>query len=383
MKSEKKSDKPVVRAVLLCAGSGVRTGLRYNKLLHVIGRKSILETAAESLIAAGISDITAVVSETDEGAVSALLQPYGIKLCRGGSTRTQSAKNGLNAVSPCDIVVIHDGARPFASPDIFKRAIDSALLYGSGIAALPVTDTVKEVSDGSVRTLNRDGLYRVQTPQAFDYRRIKAAYDAFEGSAFDDSQVYEASGYVPRFVDGSETNKKITTAADLYALPEGLKIGIGYDVHALGENRKLILGGEQIAHDKGLIGHSDADVLVHAIMDALLSAAGLPDIGVLFPDTDGRYAGADSIELLKQVRGFLRDGGYDIVNISALIAAQKPKLMSYIPRMRQNIASAVGISADAVNVSATTTEGLGIVGEEKGISASASCLITHTRGKEN
>ncbi len=388
MKSKRKSDKPAVRAIVLCAGSGVRTGLAYNKLLHVVGRKTVLETTLDSLLNADVCDITVVASERDEDAVAALLLPYeNIKLCRGGKTRTESARNGLNFIEPCDIVVIHDGARPFTSADIFRRAIESARDYGSGIAAVSATDTVKEVSaDGNVRTLNRKNLYRAQTPQAFDYRRIKAAYDSFDGIAYDDSQVYELGGYTPRFVEGSEANRKITTADDFYSLPRDLKIGIGYDVHALGRDRRLVLGGTVVDYDRGLVGHSDADVLTHAVMDALLSAAGLPDIGVLFPDTDPSFKNADSIMLLKRVRAAVSEKGFSVSCVSAVIAAQKPKLMSYIPEMRKNIADALQIAADVVNVSATTTEGLGIVGEERGMAASASCLLKKEeteRGKNN
>ena len=206
------------------------------------------------------------------------------------------------------------------------------------------------------------------------------------GIAYDDSQVYELGGYTPRFVEGSEANRKITTADDFYSLPRDLKIGIGYDVHALGRDRRLVLGGTVVDYDRGLVGHSDADVLTHAVMDALLSAAGLPDIGVLFPDTDPSFKNADSIMLLKRVRAAVSEKGFSVSCVSAVIAAQKPKLMSYIPEMRKNIADALQIAADAVNVSATTTEGLGIVGEERGMAASASCLLKKEeteRGKNN
>ena len=165
-----------------------------------------------------------------------------------------------------------------------------------------------------------------------------------------------------------------------------MKIGIGYDVHALGRDRRLVLGGTVVDYDRGLVGHSDADVLTHAVMDALLSAAGLPDIGVLFPDTDPSFKNADSIMLLKRVRAAVSEKGFSVSCVSAVIAAQKPKLMSYIPEMRKNIADALQIAADAVNVSATTTEGLGIVGEERGMAASASCLLKKEeteRGKTN
>lgn len=378
MKSEKRAEsKPKVTAVVLCAGCGARTGLAYNKLLHTVGVKTVLESTIDAVIEAGIESITLVISPDDERAVRELIKPYdGISICYGGKTRTQSAKNGLAFIEPCDIVVIHDGARPYAPPELIRAAVASAESFGSGIAALSAVDTIKEVSaDGTVRTLDRDKLFAVQTPQAFRYGQIKAAYEKFDGVAYDDSQVYESGGYTPRLIEGSRANRKITTAEDLLPLPEDIKIGIGYDVHPLAENRALILGGVNIPHDKGLAGHSDADVLVHAVMDALLSAAALPDIGVLFPDTDPRFEGASSILLLKSVGERVREAGFAVTNISAVIAAQKPKLSPYIKRMRRNIADTLDMAVESVNISATTTERLGIVGEEKGMAANASCLI--------
>ena len=154
-----------------------------------------------------------------------------------------------------------------------------------------------------------------------------------------------------------------------------MRIGHGYDVHRLAENRRLILGGVDIPYDRGLLGHSDADVLAHAVMDALLGAAALGDIGKLFPDRDPRYAGADSLMLAREVAERLRDAGYHIVNIDATVIAQAPRLAPHIDEMRQNIASALGIQKDAVSVKATTEEGLGFSGEGMGIAAHAVCLI--------
>ena len=197
----------------------------------------------------------------------------------------------------------------------------------------------------------------------------------------DDAEAYERAGYSPRLVDGSYDNIKITTATDLLRLSQNNKIGVGYDVHRLVEGRPLILGGVRIEHEKGLLGHSDADVLTHAVMDALLSAAGLPDIGVLFPDTDDRFDGISSLKLLKEVLNKLRERELEIVNVSAVAIAQKPKLSPVIKDIRASLAAALETDNARVNVSATTTEGLGIVGNGDAIAATASCILSERTEK--
>ncbi len=255
---------------------------------------------------------------------------------------------------------------------MIAASVKSAVETGSGIAAVPVTDTIKATDEnGKTVTLERSRLFAVQTPQTFRYDEILSAYRSFKGTATDDSAVYEAAGYAPSFIEGSPDNIKITTANDLFGHNRSDKTGIGFDVHELKENRKLILGGVEIPYEKGLYGHSDADVLVHSVTDGVLSAAGLPDIGVLFPDDDPAYEGANSVELLKKVREEAAENGYLAANVSAVVMAQRPKLAGYIPLMRKNIAAALGLTAENVNVSATTTEHLGIIGEGKGMAASA------------
>ncbi len=372
-------NKPDICAVILCAGSGTRTGLNYNKILHFSGKKTIVETALDAFMLSRVNRIVLVCADCDREAISLIAAQYkNVTLAIGGQTRTESARNGLKAAGQCDIVCIHDGARPYILPQTIDKSIDSALKYGSGVVAVPCTDTVKEVKDGlAVKTLDRNVLYNIQTPQTFRFNEISAAYQKADGVFSDDSAVYENAGFKAHIVSGEYSNIKVTTPEDLFRLPgSSLRIGAGFDVHQLVERRALILGGVRIKHYKGLLGHSDADVLTHAVMDALLSAANLPDIGVLFPDTDDKYSGADSIGLLKEVGLKIKDKGYTIGNISAVIMAQKPKLAPHIPAMQKNIADALGISPALVTVSATTTEKLGIAGEEKGMASSASCLIS-------
>ncbi len=367
-----------VGAVVVCAGKGERSGLPYNKVLHCIGRKTVLETTLDAFLAANVTRIVAVVSESDEARIRKLTAQYkGVSVCLGGNSRGQSVLNGLKALDGCDIVAIHDGARPFVTAKIITDSIAAAEKYGSGIVAVPVTDTIKSVeNDYITRSLPRSELYAMQTPQTFLYDKILAAYEStrFEDCT-DDAEVFARAGHTPHIVNGSYDNIKITTASDLFRVFSCDRIGAGFDVHRLESGRPLYLGGAEIPYDKGLLGHSDADVLIHAVMDALLSAAGLPDIGVLFPDTDDEYLGIRSTTLLEKVCEKIKGAGYGIINVSAVVIAQQPKLAPHIKKITESIADTIGATPSQVNVSATTTEHLGIIGNGDAIAASASCLL--------
>ena len=378
MKSFAEGSAVRVSALLLCAGSGERTKLSYNKVLYNIGKKTVLEYALDALTDSYVDDIYVVINPADADKIEELIKSYGgIKTVYGGDTRTQSVRNGISAVEDCDILVIHDGARPHVSSELINAAIKSAITHGSGVAAVKSVDTVREVHDGVIlKSLDRNSLYLMQTPQVFSFPLIKAAYESVEGDYTDDAEVFSLAGNEVHIVDGEYSNRKVTTPADLFNIdPARARIGAGFDVHPLKKGRDLIVGGVKLDYDKGLDGHSDADVLAHAVTDALLSAAGLPDIGVLFPDTDPKYKGADSMLLLKEVAKKVRAKGFTVGSISAVIMAEKPKMAPHIAIMRANIASAVGINIEHINISATTTEHLGVVGEEKGMAASCTCLI--------
>ncbi len=361
-----------VDAILLCGGKGIRAGADKNKVLCYFGVKTALEYCLDAF-EPFCDNIIVVSAATDENEIKAIANRYGAKVVIGGETRFLSVKNGLKEVTS-DIVLIHDAARPFIGKETILNCIESTRKFGSGIAAVKVADTVKRVKDNIIKEeVCRDDLYYMQTPQAFLSDRIKKAYDIC-GDFNDDSAVYAASGYEPHIVIGSAQNKKITLPEDLISTPPCNKIGSGMDFHRLVKGRKLILGGTQIPYEMGLIGNSDADVLTHAVMDALLSAIGEPDIGVLFPCTD-EFKDADSIELLKVVMRKVKSLGYKIINVSGVIMAEKPKMKDYIPLMRNKLASVMEIDDRFVNISATTTEGLGVIGEGKGIAAGAVCLL--------
>lgn len=375
------SNNRKVGAVVVCAGKGSRAGLGYNKILHCVGNKTVLERTLDAFVGKAQS-VVVVISAQDEARIAELVSAYpDVKLCYGGATRFDSVYNGLRALEDCDVALIHDGARPYVSPTVIDECIRSAKLRGSGIAAVPAVDTVKIVSgDRIVSELDRDKLVNVQTPQAFYYKDILSAYERAISSGktdyTDDSAVYAAAGNAPTVVYGDYGNIKITSQTDLFRFaPQGARIGTGFDVHRLVEGRKLILGGVHIPFNLGLLGHSDADVLTHAVMDALLSAAGLPDIGVLFPDDSAETDGISSMKLLENVLDRLDESKLRISSVSAVVIAQKPRLAEHIDNIKRSLARAMRMNEPNVNVSATTTEHLGTIGKGEAIAASAVCLL--------
>ena len=362
-------------AIVLCAGKGTRTGLGYNKVLFALGGTPIAVMSMKAFVDAGVDEVLCVASPSDADVLREYAAPLGARVCIGGETRTESVRRALGALgSNTKIVLIHDGARPFVTRDTITAAAESAAEYGSGIAAVPATDAIKEVRDGVIIAHpEKSGLYNAQTPQAFDFAQITDAYSKISGNYGDDSEVYALAGYKPRISRGSYSNRKITTHADLVGRGD-MRTGIGFDVHRLVPDRDLILGGVYVPFEKGLLGHSDADVLTHAVTDALLSAAGLPDIGHLFPDTDPAYKGCSSMLMLGHVMRLLGERGFAVSYVSAAVIAQRPKLAPFIPRICDSLARAIGVPPSAVNVGATTAEKLGMIGEGNAIAAEAFVL---------
>lgn len=386
-----------VWGVVVAAGRGERAGLGRNKVFYKIGGQSVLARCLDALWGSGLLDgLVVVISKADEEAFRAILAEElspGIRLrvAYGGASRRDSVHNGLLAVpEDAEIVAIHDAARPFVSAGVMRATLESARAFGSGVISTPVVDTIKQLMpDGSVTTPDRATLRAVQTPQSFDFRRILEAHrraQAEDLPVTDDAMLFEHYYGAVRLVtaEGAEENRKLTIRADFDALnarsiPD-LRVGHGYDVHRLVEGRRLILCGVEIPHKLGLDGHSDADVAVHALMDALLGALGEGDIGKHFPDTDERYRGADSMKLLARVMEIVNARGYRVGNADVTIVAQKPKLLPYMPQMRENLATGLHVSPDRVNVKATTTERLGFEGELLGVSAQAVALLVKEAG---
>ena len=401
-----------VSLIIAAAGKGERAGFEKNKLLFKgADGKTVLERTLFAFVKSGIIDEYVVaVSEKDEAEISAIL-PREVKIVLGGKTRSASVKNALAAVTG-DIVLIHDGARPFVSAEIIENCAKSADKFGSGIVAEESRNTVCRAENGEIAEyLGKSGLYSVQTPQGFKTELIKKAYAAAGEENFnDDGEVYAKFIAPPRIVKGSTENVKLTFKEDFKNTADGAeycgadcrggvfggatgsdthtaasagasagageyRFGTGFDCHKLVTGRKLILGGIEIPHDKGLLGHSDADVLSHAITDAIFAAAAMRDIGYHFPDTDPAYEGADSIELLKTALKIVGEKGFSVTSVSATIMAEKPKLLKFIPEITENLAAALGIPAEKVGIAATTLEGLGFVGREEGICVSATATL--------
>ncbi len=368
-----------VNVIIPCGGMGCRTGLDFNKLLAKIGTKSIIyHTISKFYPLECVTKIILPVRECDKKLFEEILATFKDKLvfCIGGDTRTKSIANGLKVIEQCDIISIHDGARPFVTENIIMDSFLKAKDTGSGVSGYPATDSLAVVDNGKITTsLKRDNIVILQTPQSFSAKQIITAYNMIKPNDLftDDSAVY--STYIsPCTISlGSPQNKKITYKEDLITY-ENCYIGVGYDTHKLVENRDLILGGIKIEHDKGLLGHSDADVLTHAIMDAIFGACNERDIGYHFPDTDLKYKGISSILLLKECLEIIRNKGFEVHNINAVIMCEKPKLAKLIPIIAKNLADIIGIPADKISISATTTEGLGFVGREEGIATHCNCI---------
>ena len=362
-----------VVAVLLCAGGSVRMG--FNKLLTPIAGKTAIERSMEALVAGGAEAIVFTVSPATRAFVETLVCPVPGQIVAGGETRAESVSNALCAIDSAEIVAIHDAARCMVSPETVRKSIESARQFGSGVVAGKVTDTVMQLDGESVLPLERSRLIRMQTPQTFQFDRIKAAYEAGDRSGVtDDCALYIAAGYRPEFVltEGEAANQKLTSGADWQqALATFARFGTGFDTHRLVEGRKLILGGVEIPFEKGLLGHSDADVLTHAVIDALLGAAGLGDIGRLFPDTDAAYAGANSIALLREVVRQVESVGLRVAHVDATIVCERPKIKPHAAQMQRRLAEAMRVSPDLVSIKATTTEGMNDEGRGLCISASA------------
>ncbi|MGI6264718.1 MAG: 2-C-methyl-D-erythritol 2,4-cyclodiphosphate synthase [Acutalibacteraceae bacterium] len=374
-------------AIIVAAGSSTRMG-RPKQWIVYDGLPVLGHTLRAFELSGRVNAVVVVTRKEDIAQTGDLCARMGLRkvvaVVPGGNTRQRSVKAGMDALpANAALVAIHDGARPFVSAELIARVADAAQKTGAAAAAVAVKDTVK-IADGQglvQSTPDRRTLWSVQTPQIFDRRRFADALEkAFERGLdlTDDCGVMEAAGYPVTLCQGDYRNVKITTPEDLAFVEkrgDAMRIGHGYDVHRLVPGRALILGGVNIPHETGLLGHSDADVLLHAIMDALLGAAAMGDIGCWFPDTDERYEGADSMALLRETVRLIADKGYRVGNIDATVLAQAPKLKPFIPQMRQNVAAACGISVEQVSVKATTEEGLGFTGQQEGIAAHAVCLL--------
>ena len=383
-----------VAAIIAAGGRGVRFGADRPKQFLDLGGRSILELSVAALAASDrIHEIVVALPEEHVGAgAKALRQAISrpVVVVAGGARRQDSVANAFaKASKDADIVLIHDAARPFVTGDVIDRAITGAEQHGAVIAAMAVRDTVKQTgdafADGSrlIRaTIPRDSVFLAQTPQAFRRDILARALD--EGKhvdATDEAMLVERLGVPVHVVEGDARNVKITTPEDLAAARAAalqtplIRIGNGYDLHRLVAGRPLILAGVTIPFELGLDGHSDADIVCHAVTDAILGAAGAGDIGRLFPDTDPRWKGANSLALLEGAVVRVHDAGYRVSNVDVTVIAQQPKLLPYLDQMRANLAAALGVDPSAVSVKGKTNEGVDSMGRGESMACHAVALL--------
>lgn len=390
------SQTPRIAALIVAAGQGLRAGGARPKQFAIYRGKPMVRHSVEAFGAwqAGIS-IFVVIGEGQramaEAALAGLMDTSPVTLVTGGDLRSDSVRLGLQAIEAqggVDRVFIHDAARPQLSPAVLDRLNDALASTSGAVPVLPVIDSIARGHNNRMQTsVERAGLWRVQTPQAFHFNAILAAHRAMshDSPATDDSQVAHAHGLAVALVDGDEALAKITVAQDFDmtspdpVLQPMTRIGMGYDVHRLVSGEELWLGGVQIAHDKGLAGHSDADVALHAITDALLGAMALGDIGEHFPPTDPQWRGADSARFLAHAAGLVRARGGEIVNIDLTIICEQPKIGPHKSAIQQRIAAILSLQADRIGVKATTTERLGFTGRGEGIAAQAVASVMISR----
>jgi len=383
-----------VAAIIAAAGRGLRLGADRPKQFLDLGGRTILEMSLAALAASDrINEIVVALPAEHLDAESKLLKnafKRPLVFVSGGTRRQDSVANAFAKTSAkADVILIHDAARPFVTGDVIARAIDGAKTYGAAIAAVAAKDTVKQTGDANpdgsrlVRgTIPRDSVYLAQTPQAF--RRDILSRALTEGEAIDatdEAMLVERLGLPVHVVQGDERNIKITTQEDLTAAQSAarqtslMRIGTGYDLHTLVEGRPLILAGVRIEFALGLSGHSDADIVCHAVTDAVLGAAAAGDIGRLFPDTDAKWKDADSIMMLKGAVAKVKESGYRVSNVDVTVIAQQPKLLPYLDAMRANLAAALEIDSSAVSVKAKTNEGVDSMGRGESMACHAVAMI--------
>lgn len=378
--------------VIPAAGSGRRIGAGVNKLLLPLAGEPLLAHTLRAVAAAEPDRIVLVTRPDEREAMAAVAAAAGcpVSVADGGPTRQASVARGVQALpDQIELIAVHDGARPLLTADLLNASFAAAAEHGAAVVAVPVADTLKVVDDDLVTgSVDRARMWAMQTPQTFRAEWLReairyAAVTGFEGT--DEVSLIEHLGRPVRVVPGSPRNLKVTRPDD-YALAEGWlrsgketmvppRVGYGYDVHQLVEGRELWLGGVKIDSPVGLLGHSDADVLLHAVCDALLGAAGLGDIGRHFPDTDERYRGIASLRLLEATRALLAEAGYQVLNVDVTVVAERPKLAPHVPEMVARIGAVLTIEKDCVNIKATTHEQLGALGAGLGMAAHAVATI--------
>lgn len=385
-----------ISAIIAAGGHGSRLGSDIPKQFLHLGSKSVLQRSIEALAASPLIDELIVALPAEHLQAASAVRAWVSKPLRcieGGARRQDSVANAFATVDPrTQLVVVHDAARPFVSEDVIARTVQAADASGAAIAAVAAQDTIKRASMFGEKgrrfveeTLGRDTIFMAQTPQAFRREVLARALEVAQATdtATDEASLAELAGFAVQLVEGDVRNIKITTMADLDAararvdtVPERLRVGHGYDLHRLAAGRQLILGGVVVPFERGLDGHSDADVVCHAVTDALLGAAGAGDIGRLFPNSDPRWKDADSLAMLRSACRRVNELGFRVSNVDVTVIAEAPKLLPYLATMRANLADVLECNVEAVSVKGKTNEGVDSTGRGESMACHAVALLT-------
>lgn len=371
---------PPNAAVIVAAGQGLRAGQPLPKQFAPWRGKPVVRHSAEALATAGIAPIVVAIPKGAEEIAAKALDGLPVRFITGGDTRQQSVRLGLEALADVapGLVLIHDAARPLLSRAVIERLLGALTVTPGAIPVLPVVDSLTH-ADGHLMgaAARREDLRRVQTPQGFHYSAILAAHRGWAGkpNAGDDAQVAQAAGLEIALVEGDEALHKLTYASDFASTTPAFRVGSGYDVHRLEEGEELWLCGVRIEHSHGLAGHSDADVAIHALVDALLGAVGAGDIGLHFPPSDPQWRGASSDRFLVHAIKLVGEAGYAVANVDVTLICEAPKIGPHREAMRARLAELMGVDGTLVSVKATTTEKLGFTGRSEGIAAQATATV--------
>ena len=369
-----------IAAVVVAAGAGVRAGQPLPKQFAAWRGKPVVRHSVESLLAAGCAPVVVCIPAGAEALAAAALADLPVRFVIGGASRQASVCAGLEAMASDrpELVLIHDAARPVLPQPVIDRLVAALAEHPGAIPVLPVVDSLCHDADGVMgAAADRAALRRVQTPQGFGFAAILAAHRNWPGAADagDDAQVAGVAGLEVALVEGDEALHKLTFASDFGAAAPPVRIGSGYDVHRLKPGEELWLCGVQIEHSHGLAGHSDADVAIHALVDALLGAIGAGDIGQHFPPSDPQWRGAASGQFLRHAVGLVNQSGHSVGNVDVTIVCEAPRIGPHRDAMRAKLAALIGVDIGVVSVKATTTEGLGPTGRREGIAAQAVATV--------
>ena len=377
-----------VTALIVAAGKGERLGSGLPKQFRTLAGKAVLRWAVEPFLRhSAVRDVRVVVGPGQEQLAAQVLNGVDVgPFVTGGTERADSVRAGLQAIAT-DAVLVHDAARPFCPAGVIDRLVASLEFHDGAAPVLPVGDTLARGADNIDELVDRSNLLRVQTPQAFRTEALRRAYGAWSGEApTDETTVLRAAGMAVASVAGDPALEKLTTEADWARAEQWLagmlvpSTGLGFDVHSFAGEGPIMLGGIAVPHTRGLAGHSDADVVLHSVTDAILGAAGLGDIGEHFPPSDPRWKGASSHLFLTHAAELVRDSGAIIDHVDCTVIAEEPKVGPHRTAMRQRIAEILNIEVGQVSIKATTTEGLGFTGRREGIAAQAVASIRTLRG---